>query len=90
MRVNINSNGLYSITSMDVETLNVVLFILDHAKDRCFKEYDIDTNHYYSGEGFSLALSPDELKKFHGFVHDFWMELDKMRAKMFNLKKQEL
>jgi hypothetical protein len=89
MRVNINSNGLYSITSMDVETLQAVMLILDHAKDRCFNEYDSETEQYYSGEGFAVALTPDELKKFHGFVQDFWMELDKMRAKMFNLKKQK-
>jgi hypothetical protein len=86
MRVNINSNGLYSITSIDAEMLNTVMFILGHAKDRCFKEFDEGMKKYVSGDGFSMALGPDELRKFHDFVKHFWIEYENMKSRM-NLKK---
>jgi len=87
MRVNINSNGLYSITSVDAETLNTVMFILGHAQERCFREYDKVDVVYHSGADFCMSLIPDELKQFHGFVKDFWTEYANMKAKLFNFKK---
>jgi hypothetical protein len=88
MRVNINSNGLYSITSVDAKTLNTVMFLLGTIKERCFKEYDTEHDNYLSGEDFVAVLSSEELRKFYGFVDGFWMEYDNMKSR-FNLKKQK-
>ncbi|MCL2040874.1 MAG: hypothetical protein FWG84_02385 [Bacteroidales bacterium] len=78
MRVNINSNRLWSITSIDGDTLGTLMFMLEHIKDRGFKEYDEATDQYYSGEGIAIALSRKELRKFHEFVDGFNEELAKV------------
>jgi len=91
MKVNINSNGLYSIKDIDAETLNTVMYLLGNIKDRCFdkyKNYDESNNRYYSGEGFIAVLEHEELEKFQIFVRDFWIEYENMKSRMsLKLKK---
>lgn len=86
MRVNINSNGLYSITSVDARTLNTIMFLLGHVKEQCFQEYDMESDKYYSGDGLTVALTSDELSRFQDFIDDFWCEYENIKEK-FNLKK---
>lgn len=88
MKVNLNSSGLYSITSVDAKTLNTVMFLLGHAKDRCFKDCDKENDVHYSGDGFSATLTSEELRKFHGFVDGFWIEYEKMKSRL-NLKQKK-
>ena len=88
MRVNINSNGLYSITSMDVETLDVVMRILGHAKERCFREYDDEIGGYLSGDDFCMTLEAEDRQRFQNFVNHFWSEYENMKSRM-NLKRKK-
>ena len=87
MKVNINSNGLYSVTSMDAKTLNTVMFVLDHVRERCFSDYDSEGDKYFSGDGVCMALSSEELRKFHGFVDGFWIEYENLKSRL-NIKKR--
>jgi hypothetical protein len=82
MTVSINSKGLYHIGSVDAKTLNVVMFILGHIKDRCFREYDESSDAYPSGDDVVISLNTYELEKFHGFVQEFWEEYENMKRKM--------
>jgi len=80
--VSINSKGLYHLGGIDAKTLNTVMFILGHAKDRCFREYDEDMGAFPSGDDFCMSLKEDELDMFYSFVDEFWDGYESMKRKM--------
>ena len=86
MRVNVNSNGMFSITSIEPEMLKVVMFILEHIQDRCFEEYDEALDQYLSGGDIAIALTGEERNNFNNFIDHFWIEYENLKCRM-NLKR---
>jgi hypothetical protein len=74
--------GAPEVTDEYIDTLKgeMVMFFPGKLKDRCFSEYDEEHDMYYSGGGFTAALSREERDALNDFVDGFWLACKRLKA----------
>ena len=79
MKVSVSNKG-YTLSGISADELKVVMYLLETAKERCFREYDENNAMYFDGGDFVASLNKDERQNFHNFVDGFWNGHKKMEA----------
>jgi len=80
MKVSLSRKG-YTLSCISTCQLKTIMFLLEHIKERCFREGHDEEFNYYSGDGFSASLSKEEFYYFNDFVDGFWDEYKKLERK---------
>jgi|GEM_PF-5571389 len=83
MKVSLSNKG-YTLSGISADELQVVLYILETAKNRCFREFDKEDDTYYSGSDFVAVINGEQRNNFHNFVDGFWSAYEKMKNKLIN------
>ena len=82
MKVSVNSKG-YTLSGISAEELNIAMYLLGQAKDRCFREQE-ESGDYYDGGDFVATLNSEQREYFHNFVDGFWSGYEKMKESLIS------
>ena len=87
MKLKVSNKG-WELKEVTSEQLQVIIYLLDTANSRCFKDccYDEEHARYYDGGDFVASLTSEERDALRSFTGGFHGELDKLKNNFKNKK----